>query len=267
MEPGPPVDLQKDQPHTARMYDYYLGGKDHYRADREAAEKVVGIWPGVRVAARQNRAFIHRVTRYLANAGVRQFLDIGTGIPTEPNLHQVAQQVAPDARIVYADNDPLVLVHARALMVSSPEGRTNYVSADVTTPEQILESPGLHDTLDLTRPIALSLNALLHFIPDDRDPHGIVDTLMDRLAPGSYLVMTHVTPDFDPTSIGTVVDIYRHSGLPCQVRSKAEFARFFERFELIDPGVEVPHRWRPDGAPTPEKMDAEVSAYAAVARK
>ncbi|WP_308014527.1 SAM-dependent methyltransferase [Nocardia coffeae] len=267
MEPGSPVDLQKDQPHTARMYDYYLGGKDHYRADREAAEKVLGIWPGVRAAARENRAFIHRVTRFLANEGIRQFLDIGTGIPTEPNLHQVAQQVAPDARIVYADNDPLVLVHARALMVSTPEGRTNYVSADVTKPETILDAPGLHETLDLTQPVALSLNALFHFVPDEQDAYGIVDTLMDGLAPGSYLVMTHVTPDFDPAAIGTVVDIYRSSGLPCQVRTRDEFLRFFRQLELVDPGVQVPHRWRPDGLEHPKKVDAEVSAYAGVARK
>ncbi|MEV6337679.1 SAM-dependent methyltransferase [Nocardia vinacea] len=267
MEPGSPVDLRQNQPHTARMYDYYLGGKDHYSADEEAAEQVVAIWPGVRAAAQQNRAFIHRVTRFLVNAGIRQFLDIGTGIPTEPNLHQVAQQVAPDARVVYVDNDPIVLVHARALMVSSHEGRTNYVSADVTTPEKILNAPGLLETLDLTQPVALSLNALMHFVPDEQDPYGIVDALMDRLVPGSYLVMTHVTPDFDPTAIATVVDIYRHSGLPCQVRSRHEFMRFFEGLELVDPGIEVPHRWHPDGVAPPKKMDAQVSAYAGVARK
>ncbi|WP_227982145.1 SAM-dependent methyltransferase [Nocardia spumae] len=267
MEPGSPVDLRQHQPHTARMYDYYLGGQDHYSADAQAAEQVVTIWPGVRTAAQQNRAFIHRVTRFLAEAGVRQFLDIGTGIPTEPNLHQVAQQVAPDSRVVYVDNDPIVLVHARALMVSSPQGRTNYVSADVTTPEKILDAPGLRDTLDLTRPVALSLNALMHFVPDEQDPYGIVTTLMDSLAPGSYLVMTHVTPDFDPAVIASVVDIYRGSGLPCQVRSREEFLRFFEGLELVDPGVQVPHCWRPDGVAPPKKMDAQVSAYAGVARK
>ncbi|WP_433714500.1 SAM-dependent methyltransferase [Nocardia sp. CA-084685] len=267
MEPGSPVDLRQNQPHTARMYDYYLGGKDHYSADEQAAEQVVSIWPGVREAAQQNRAFIHRVTRFLAGAGIRQFLDVGTGIPTEPNLHQVAQQVAPDARVVYVDNDPIVLVHARALMVSSPEGRTNYISADVTTPEKILNAPGLRETLDLSQPVALSLNALMHFIPDELDPYGIVDTLMNELVPGSYLVMTHVTPDFDPTAIGTVVDIYRRSGLPCQVRSRDEFMRFFQGLELVDPGVAVPHRWRPDGVEPPKKMDAQVSAYAGVARK
>ncbi|MCC3312430.1 SAM-dependent methyltransferase [Nocardia africana] len=267
MESGSPVDLRQNQPHTARMYDYYLGGQDHYSADAEAAEKVVATWPGVRVAAQQNRAFIHRVTRFLANAGIRQFLDIGTGIPTEPNLHQVAQQVAPEARVVYVDNDPIVLVHARALMISSPEGRTNYISADVTTPEAILDAPGLHETLDLTRPVAVSLNALMHFVPDGQDAYGIIETLMKRFVPGSYLVMTHVTPDFDPTAIATVVDIYRRSGLPCQVRSRDQFARFFDGMELIEPGVEVPHRWRPDGVAPPKKMDAQVSAYAAVARK
>ncbi len=267
MEPGSPVDLQKDQPHTARMYDYYLGGKDHYRADREAAEKVVGIWPGVRVAARENRAFIHRVTRFLAQAGIRQFLDIGTGIPTEPSLHQVAQQVAPEARVVYVDNDPLVLVHARALLVSSPQGRTNYVSADVTMPETILDAPGLTETLDLTQPVALSLNALMHFVPDEHGAYDIVDTLMAGLAPGSYLVMTHVTPDFDPAAISTVVGIYRGSGMPCQVRTREEFTRFFRQLELVEPGVEVPHRWRPDGIAPAQTVDAEVSAYAGVARK
>ncbi|MEU6562715.1 SAM-dependent methyltransferase [Nocardia nova] len=249
------------------MYDYYLGGQDHYAADAEAAEQVLKIWPGVRAAAQQNRAFIHRVTRFLAHAGIGQFLDIGTGIPTEPNLHQVAQQITPDARVVYVDNDPIVLVHARALMVSSPEGRTNYVSADVTTPEKILDAPGLRDTLDLSRPVALSLNALMHFVPDEQNAYGIVTALMDALAPGSYLVMTHVTPDFDPTAIAAVVEVYRRSGLPCQVRSRDEFLKFFGGLELVEPGVEVPHRWHLDGVAPPKKMDAQVSAYACVARK
>lgn len=267
MEPGSPVDLRQHQPHTARMYDYYLGGKDHYSADKEAAEQVVAIWPGVRVAAQENRAFIHRVTRFLAHAGIRQFLDVGTGIPTEPSLHQVAQQVAPNARVVYVDNDPIVLAHAQALLVSTPQGHTNYVSADVTTPEEILDAPGLRETLDLTQPVALSLNALMHFVPDEQDPYGIIDTLMDALAPGSYLVMTHVTPDFDPTTIATVVDIYRRSDLPCQVRSREEFMRFFQELDLVDPGVEVPHGWRLDGIARPKTIDAQVSAYAGVARK
>ncbi|MBC3981315.1 SAM-dependent methyltransferase [Streptomyces sp. AC536] len=259
--------IDTSKPHPARMYDYYLGGKDHYEVDQQAAEKVVEINPGIKVCAGTNRRFMHRATRYLAAAGVRQFLDIGTGIPTEPNLHQVAQSVAPEARVVYADNDPIVLTHAQALLRSTREGRTAYIHADVREPEKILAAQELRETLDMSQPVALSLNALLHFVPDEFHAYDLVERLVAALAPGSYLVLSHVTSDFAPDVWARVVDIYHRGGIPAQTRSRAEVERFFTGLELVEPGVEVPHRWRPDAETDANVTDADVSLYGAVARK
>lgn len=241
----PAPDLHLDRPHSARMYDYYLGGKDNYLADRQAAGQVVGVWPGILVACRSNRLFMHRSTHFLAERGVRQYLDIGTGIPTSPNLHEVAQSIVPDARVVYTDNDPIVLTHAQALMAGRPEGRTAYIDADVTDPESILGSPELTRTLDLSEPVALSLNALLHFVPDDRNPRSIVERLLSALAPGSYLCLSHVTPDFDSEATSRAVEIYRSGGIAAQVRSLPEILEFFDGLHMLEPGVVPAHRWRP----------------------
>jgi hypothetical protein len=248
------------------MYDYYLGGKDNYPADRAAAEQVGALFPAIGTMARQNRSFMVRAARYLAaEAGVRQFLDIGTGLPTSPNLHEVAQGEAPEARVVYADNDPLVLTHARALLTSTSAGRTAYVEADLADPESILGCPVLADTLDLSRPVALSLIAILHFFPDEKEPYAIVSRLMDALPAGSYLMLSHATGDFDP-AVSRVADSYRAQGIAGQLRSRVEVARFFDGLELVDPGLVVAHRWRPDTMV--EKLtDAPVSIYGAVARK
>ncbi|TVL89428.1 SAM-dependent methyltransferase [Streptomyces sp. SAJ15] len=266
---GAPGQIDTSRPHPARMYDYYLGGKDHYEVDLQAAAHVLEVYPGIKTCARTNRSFMHRATRWLAaEAGIRQFLDIGTGIPTEPNLHQVAQQVAPDARIVYTDNDPIVLTHAQALLRSTPQGRTAYIQADVREPGRIMSAPELGDTLDLSQPIALSLNALLHFVPDEFKPYEIVQRMLEPLAPGSYLVLSHCTPDFDPATWEKVVEIYRQGGIPAQVRSRKEVEEFFTGLELVEPGVEVPHRWKPDAeAAAATVTDAEVSFWAGVARK
>ncbi|GAA5052928.1 SAM-dependent methyltransferase [Nocardia callitridis] len=262
------LDLRQDRPHTARMYDWYLGGKDHYEVDRERAEEVARVFPTVALAARVNRGFMHRVTDWLAgDAGIRQFIDIGTGIPTEPNLHQIAQGAAPSAHVVYVDNDPIVLAHARALMTGTSEGRTAYVHADVNEPKSILSAPELLATIDLSKPVALSLIALLHFVPDDLDPHGTVATLLDALAPGSYLVLSHASPDFDAVTFERIDKIYRESGLATQFRTRAEFSRFFEGLTLVEPGITVPHRWRPTDVDPPESLDAQVSFYSAVAKK
>ncbi|MFF3006070.1 SAM-dependent methyltransferase [Kitasatospora sp. NPDC057940] len=260
------VDLRLNMPHSARMYDYYLGGFTNFAADREAAGHALAVAPWLRVAARANRSFVHRSTRALARAGIDQFLDIGTGIPTPPNLHEVAQSVDPCARVVYADNDPIVLSHAQALLTGTPEGRTAYVEADVTDPARLLASPGLRDTIDLTRPVALSLNALLHFVPDTRGAHELVEHLKAALAPGSALVMTHVTPDFAPAEIAGLVRIYESAGTAAQARTLPEFTRFFDGWSLIAPGtVPTPH-WRPTPADPPATAP-EAAAYAAVALK
>ncbi|MFJ4921607.1 SAM-dependent methyltransferase [Streptomyces sp. NPDC088725] len=265
----PSVDeIDTTKPHSARMYDFYLHGKDYYEADKLAAAKVEKVFPTVQICARTNRLFMHRATRWLAEeAGLRQFLDIGTGIPTRPNLHQVAQRAAPDARVVYADNDPIVLRHAEALMRSTPEGRTAYIQADVRDPESILAARELHEILDLSRPVALSLNALLHFVPDEDHPYDTVRTLLDALPSGSYLVLSHCTPDFDREMIDRVLDVYHGGGIPAQVRTEAEVRRFFHGLELVEPGLTVPHRWRPDGETLAGATDEAVSFYAGVARK
>ncbi|MQY22663.1 SAM-dependent methyltransferase [Nocardia macrotermitis] len=266
MTDSPSLDLRTDLPHSARMYDYFLGGKDNYAADREAAEQVKQQWPTVVVATRVNREFMHRVTRFLAGQGIRQFLDVGTGIPTRPNLHEIAQQVDPTARVVYADNDPIVLTHARALLVSAPQGRTDYIQADARSPRSILDSPQLEKVLDLSQPVALSLIALLHFIPDDQDPHHIIGTLVDALAPGSYLVLSHVTGDFDPPAIRELTRIYNERGVSLQARGREEFHRLFQGRELLEPGIVSAHRWKPDTIEMPASLDVEASLYAGVAR-
>jgi hypothetical protein len=263
------VDLQVDRAHSARMYDYYLGGHTNFLADREAVGAVLAVFPSVLVAARANRAFMHRSTRFLADSGLRQFLDVGTGIPHSPNLHEIAQRVAPDARVVYVDNDPIVLAHARALLLSHRAGRTAYLQADLADPESILSAPTLLKTLDLSRPVALSLNAVLNFIPDERGAYSIVGRLKDALAPGSALVVSHGTRDFDPVTVQKgVLDVYQSAGTPIQARSRAEVARFFDGWDLVDPGVTASYRWRPDEhAAPPDMTDAQAAAYVAVARK
>ncbi|MEW2218616.1 SAM-dependent methyltransferase [Streptomyces sp. NPDC006990] len=266
----PPVDTAT--PHSARMYDYYLGGKTHYEADVRAAEAVVARLPEIVTAARTNRDFMIRATRALAaEYGVRQFLDIGSGIPTEPNLHQVAQSVAPDARVVYTDNDPIVLQYAQALLHSTPEGRTTYLHADATRPGTVLDSPELGRTLDLDRPVAVSVNALVHFIPDERAPEGILRTLLDRLAPGSFLSLSHGiadVPDREGSErIDHVVDIYRRSGTVLVPRSREQVARFFDGWELLDPGLTMTHLWRPDNGPDGGLPKGTLTMYAGVGRK
>ena len=271
---GCPEDLKMDRPHIARVYDYYLGGKTNYEADREAGDQVIEAWPGVRTCARVNRAFMHRAARVLsAELGFDQFLDIGTGIPSEPNLHQVVQEQNPRARVVYVDNDPLVLAHARALMNSSPEGRTACLEGDLTDPGSVLGSPELGRVLDLTRPVALSVLALLHFVPDDQDAHGVVRRFADALPSGSALVLTHGTSDFAPQQTGRAGQVYTDRVARAQTRSREEFARFFDGLELVEPGIVVPHRWRPyrqKGAcigGEQDVSDAEVGLWAGLALK
>ncbi|MFE8941958.1 MULTISPECIES: SAM-dependent methyltransferase [unclassified Streptomyces] len=263
------VDLEMDRPHSARMYDYFLGGITNFPADRDAAARAMGAFPSILIAARSNRAFMHRSTRHLAEQGMDQFLDIGTGIPTSPNLHEVAQTTTPHAHVVYTDNDPIVLAHARALLHSHPEGRTAYVPGDVTDPTALLEHPALRDELDFTRPIALSLNALLHFVTDQHhDVRGIVARLKDALPSGSTLTISHVTPDFDPDAIARLAAIYQAAGTPGQARTRDEILTFFDGWELLDPGLVPILRWRPDPHEAHLNFsDADAACYAGIARK
>ena len=238
--------LQLDRPHGARVYDYFLGGKDNFAIDRQAAEHLLEAFPGFRTAALSNRMWMHRAARYAAEQGITQFLDIGTGIPTSPNLHEVVQEVAPQARIVYADNDPIVLAHSRALLSSGPKGKTAYLEADVTDPRSIIESDEVRETLDLSKPVALSLVGVFHYLPDALKPYDLVKQLVEPLAPGSLLIFSHCTPDFAPELWERAIQVYKADGGDAQVRSKEEVARFFDGLELVEPGVSVPFRWHPD---------------------
>ncbi|MDF3290485.1 SAM-dependent methyltransferase [Streptomyces silvisoli] len=267
---GAPVELHTDRPHAARVYDFLLGGKTNYAADREAAQRTLLALPNSALIARQNRAFMHRAAHYLAEeAGVRQFLDIGTGIPTSPNLHEVVQAVDPRSRIVYADNDPIVLTHSRALHTSHPDGRTAYLHGDLCRPEDILAHPELSRTLDLGRPVALTLVAVLHWLPKECDPYRIVARLLDALPSGSFLALTHVTDDFERRALEEIAEDFQRTGSTVSARSKAEVAEFFAGLELVEPGVEVVQRWRPDdgdieaGSLSP----TDIPLYGGVARK
>ncbi|MFE0456135.1 SAM-dependent methyltransferase [Streptomyces sp. NPDC058914] len=265
-DPTTAVEIDTSKPHPARMYDWYLGGKDNYPVDEEMGRQMLTLDPRVPVMARVNRAFMHRATRWLAKNGVRQFLDIGTGIPTEPNLHQVAQQTAPDARVVYCDNDPIVLAHAAALLRSTPEGVTEYLQADVRDPAAIVE--GARKILDFDRPIALSLVALLHFISDEDGAHELVDRLLAELPSGSYLMMTHATADFTPEESAAATAKLKAAGVTLALRSREEFTRFFDGLDLVDPGVAIVPDWHPElGEPVPGQDDGVIPGYGAVGRK
>jgi hypothetical protein len=258
--------IDMTRPHPARRYDYWLGGKDNFQADREAAEAIAAVFPHIRTAARENRAFMQRAVRFLAaEAGIRQFLDIGTGLPTADNVHDVAQGVAPESRIVYVDNDPLVLAHARALLTSSAEGATAYIDADVRDPEKILGDPAVADTLDLSQPVALMLVAILHFIEDHEDPWAIVRRLVAALPPGSYLVLSHATFDpLDPETIAAMDEVNARNKPKFCPRPLSEVTRLFDGLEVLEPGIVSVSDWRP--GPGPRPTPAEATGYGAVAR-
>ena len=262
-----PVELDTGVAHPARVYDYILGGKNNFAADQAAAQAAMAANPHLASAIRENRALMRRMGAFLAGeAGIRQFLDIGTGLPTTPNLHEVVQAVAPDARIVYVDNDPIVLAHARALLASSKDGSCAYLEADLRSPGEILADPQLLQTLDMSKPVGLMLVGILHFIPDSADPYGVVARLVSALAPGSYLAIQHPTADFYPPGAGTTAAAYNKAGIPFQYRSKDEFMRFLAGLAPVPPGIVPMAEWRADEEqPRPARVGA--SAYAAVARK
>ncbi|NNH72878.1 SAM-dependent methyltransferase [Nocardia uniformis] len=248
------IDVTK--PHPARRYDYWLGGSVNYEADRASADAVAEAFPTIHLAALENRSFLRRVVTYLAaEAGISQFLDIGAGLPTAGNVHEIAQDITPAARIVYVDNDPIVLAHARTLLDSSAQGATAYLDADVRDPERILTHPNLLATLDLSKPVALMLVAIVHFLTDDDHPHDLVRRLCDALPPGSYLVMSHGTDDYlDIEDRAETSAANQRSGVPFQLRSTAEFSRFFTGFDLVAPGITSVTTWRPEGwRPHPRK--------------
>jgi hypothetical protein len=261
-------EIDTSVPHSARIWNYWLGGKDNYPADQEVGDQIAKMFPSIVAMARHDRAFLVRAVRYLAGeVGIRQFLDIGTGLPTMENTHEVAQRVAADSRIVYVDNDPLVLTHARALLTSTPEGACDYIDADLREPDRILEAAG--QTLDFSQPVALMLVAILLHITSDEEAYAIVRRLVEPLAPGSYLVIVHDTADIHGEEIRTAMRFFmEQGGEPLVARSREQITRFFDGLELVEPGLVTTSRWRPEPKPSGEPEDAEeVAQYAGVARK
>ena len=250
--------------HPARVYDYWLGGKDNFEADRIAGEATIAAYPAIRASARANRAFLARSVRYLAEAGIRQFLDIGTGLPTANNTHEVAQSVVPESRIVYVDNDPLVLSHARALLSSSPEGATAYLDADLRDTDRILELAA--DTLDFTQPVAIMLLAILHYIPDLEEAQQIVARLVSAVPSGSYLTISHAASDISPEAMAEMIRrLNRYLAEGNHVgRTRDVVASFFEGLDLLEPGVVKVTEWRPESA---AEAGGPTSLWGGVARK
>jgi hypothetical protein len=250
---------------AARVYDYLLGGKDNFQADRDAGEAMIQHYPDIVKGVRMNRAFLGRTVHYLAaDAGIRQFLDIGTGLPSANNTHEVAQRAAPDARVVYVDNDPIVLSHAQALLASAPEGACAYIDADIRDTEKILRQAA--STLDFGRPIAICLIMVLQFIPDEDDPWQVTRTLINAVPPGSSLTVAHPASDIGDQVEPTFRQLNtRMGGTKVKARSHQEVARFFDGLQMVEPGLVQLHRWR-HGAGVPDN-GRDLPAYGGVARK
>jgi hypothetical protein len=254
-EQAPKIDTSV--PHTARIWNYWLGGKDNFAADREVGDQVQEFLPDIVTSARADRAFLRRAVRYLvADAGIRQFLDIGTGLPTADNTHEVAQATARECRIVYTDNDPMVLTHARALLTSTPEGVTDYIDADARDTDTILAQA--RPTLDFSQPIAVMLLGILNFIDDDGEAQGIVDRLVAAVPSGSYLAIAHPTTEVNPEGSRRAQEMWNATAKPpITLRSHAQLSRFFAGLDLLEPGLITCTRWRPEpGDPT-----AEIDVY------
>jgi O-methyltransferase involved in polyketide biosynthesis len=255
--------IDSSQPHVARMYDYYLGGKDNFAVDREAVVAVEAAMPEVKLLARENRAFLRRAVRYMIGQGIRQFVDIGAGLPTAGNTHEVARKAAPGCRVAYIDNDPIVLAHGRALLAT--DDLTTVVTADLRDPSSIFDNAEVTGLIDFSRPVGVLLIAMTHFLHDG-ERKQIMDELGSHLAPGSHLAATHVTVDtHTPEAVEGVEAVYRRTPSPIYFRTHAEIAKLFDGYELADPGLVTIDQWRPDAAdPTPE---ATRWLYGAVARK
>ncbi|MGW6011052.1 SAM-dependent methyltransferase [Streptomyces sp. NPDC055210] len=254
-------EIDTSRPHPARIYDYLLGGKDNYEVDQRAGDALAAAAPEVRIGLRANREFLRRAVRYVVGSGVRQILDIGTGLPTSPNVHEIAHEVAPDVRVAYVDNDPIVSAHADALLSGS--GANSIVLADLRDPRAIVDHPDVRRVIDFGEPVAVLLVAIVHFLTDAEKPEQIVATLRDALPAGSFLVLSHATGDFADRSDAQAV--YSKATASLNLRSRAEVERFFEGFELVEPGLAQAPFWRPD-TPPPARS-GEIGFYGGVARK
>ncbi|MEV5685537.1 SAM-dependent methyltransferase [Streptomyces sp. NPDC052164] len=258
-----PARVRSDIAHNARVWNYWLGGKDNYPVDRAVGEQVTGMYPSIGEVARADRAFLGRAVRHLAgDRGISQFLDIGTGLPTFNNTHEIAQHTAPHSRVVYVDNDPIVLAHARALLTSSPEGVTEYIDADAHHPERIIRA--VEPTLDLGRPVAVMMLGILNFVLDTDEALTIVRELMAAVPSGSYLVLTHPTLELGGEGNEEAMRFWNENATPpITARSRAEFAAFLDGLEILEPGIVSCSRWRADA----ETGTPEVAQFGAVARK
>ncbi|WP_250283224.1 MULTISPECIES: SAM-dependent methyltransferase [unclassified Frankia] len=243
---GPGVNIRSDRPTPARIYDYFLGGKDNFPVDREAAEKVKEA-VGAEItsdAARENRLFLRRVVRWLAEAGIDQFIDVGAGLPTQGNVHEIVQQVNPDAHIVYVDNDPIVLAHGRALLADN--ATTTVITADLRSPGTILDHPDLRTLIDFSRPVAILFIAVFHFVTDEEDPAGLIAAFRKLLAPGSHIALTHAATDDAPSDqVARVEQVYKNATSPFVFRSRQRIEALFAGFDLVEPGIVHPWQWRP----------------------
>jgi O-methyltransferase involved in polyketide biosynthesis len=256
-------DFDTSVPHIARVYDYWLGGKDNFAADRVMGERTLQAYPNLVYSVRANRAFLARTVRFLAGQGIRQFLDIGTGIPTANNTHEVAQRIAPDSRIVYVDNDPVVLSHAKALLKSTPEGACAYIDADLRDPDAILAAAA--DTLDFTEPVAVMLIAVMHFVGDDAQASAIMRRLTAACVPGSYVALSHAASDIDAAQMAEMVRRLNESiAEKTTLRDRAGVTRLFDGLELVEPGVIRAAEWRPD---TDLEAASPAALWGGVARK
>ncbi len=264
--PTPQPKIDTSMPHSARVWNYWLGGKDNFAVDREIGDQYRQAFPGIVEIARADRAFLRRVVEHVAGKeGVRQFLDVGTGLPTHGNTHEVAQQVAPESRIVYADNDPLVLVHAQALLVSGPRGRTDYIHADLREPEKILHEAAR--TLDFTQPVGIMLLGILHFVEDLDEVEAIVNRLLDAAPSGSYLALTHATQDLGGEANAEAQRIWNeNSPVKITARTKVEIGRFLNRLDVLAPGLVSLSQWLDEWDPQGVAR-AEVAGYCALGRK
>ncbi|WP_333769205.1 SAM-dependent methyltransferase [Streptomyces sp. IBSBF 2435] len=268
---GFPVgEIDTSRPHPARMYDFFLGGRDNYEVDRDAAQRVIDVFPDIVPTTRANRRFMHRAVRHLAASGIRQIIDIGTGIPTAPNTHQIAHEVSEDVRVAYIDNDPIVATHAGAHLLGA--GNTGFFLGDLREPESVLQHPTLGELIDFDQPVGLMLVAVLHFITDKEDPAALVAAYRDALPAGSQLVLSHATSDFHPAEAGLdeARDVYkdRRATATVTTRSHAEVLPFFDGFDLVEPGlVQIP-LWHPQGGAAPEAEELRhVGTYGGVGVK
>jgi hypothetical protein len=261
-----PDEIPLDKPNVARIYDYWLGGYHNFEIDRAMGEKVVEIYPDVRLAARSNRAFLRRAVEFCLAQGIDQFLDVGSGLPTVGNVHEIAQAANPAAHVVYVDIDPVAVMHSRAILKDNPNATA--IQADARQMDQIINHAEVRGLLDFGRPVAALLVALLHAIPEDEGAYGAVRTLRDALAPGSYMVISHSTLEGVPEEIKRLQKLFAHSGSPTNLRSFAEIRRFFDGLELVEPGLVYYPLWRPEG-PDDDLLDCpeRCTASAGVGRK